>query len=250
MRNVWLLWVTGLGLVAGVNPSAPHAAESATRAAGAQPANLDRDPYLVGHWSFEEVSGKTAADSSQHRRPATFVGSGSFEVHSASGRDGRAVQLEGTDEHLKVSGFKGVLGTAPRTLAAWIKTKSTSGEVLSWGSNEHGQMWTLGFIRGRIGVTPKGGYLYMQAAIHDDTWHHVAVVVAEASPPNLHDHVKLYLDGQPAQIHDIGLLDLWPIETGSDLDVRIGRRFKGLLDDVRIYERALSDDEIQHLFRL
>ena len=53
-----------------------------------------------------------------------------------------------------------------------------------------------------------------------------------------------------AEIHDIGLLDLWPIDTGSDLDVRIGRRFKGLIDDVRIYDRALSEDEIKTLFEL
>jgi hypothetical protein len=109
-------------------------------------------------------------------------------------------------------------------------------------------MWTLGFIRERIGVTPKGGYLYINPEIHDDVWHHVAVVVQDAELPNLHDDVKLYLNGELAEIHDIGLLDLWPIETGSDLDVRIGRGFQGAIDDLRIYDRALSDKEINDLF--
>jgi hypothetical protein len=78
----------------------------------------------------------------------------------------------------------------------------------------------------------------------------MAVVVVEAELPNLHDDVRLYKDGTLAEIHDIGLLDLWPIETGNKLNVTIGRRFKGLVDDVRIYDRPLSEDEIKAIFTL
>ena len=100
------------------------------------------------------------------------------------------------------------------------------------------------------GVTPNGGYLYMNEQTNDDQWHHVAVVVQEAELPNLHDDVKLYLDGVPAEIHDIGLLDLWPIETGDEMDVRIGQGYRGLIDDLRIYDRALTDEEINAIYRL
>jgi hypothetical protein len=127
---------------------------------------------------------------------------------------------------------------------------ATTGEIVSWGTNDFGRMWTFGFVRGRIGVTPHGGYLYMNAETHDDQWHHVAVVVRRAEAPNLYDDVTLFLDGEVAGIHDIGLLDLWPIDTGDELDVRIGRNFKGLIDDLRIYSRTLSEDEIHALFTL
>ncbi len=90
----------------------------------------------------------------------------------------------------------------------------------------------------------------MQEEIGDGEWHHVAAVVREGSPPNLHDHVTLYKDGELAQIHDIGLLDLWPIDTGDALDLRIGDEFEGAIDDLRIYDRALSDEEIEALFNL
>jgi hypothetical protein len=90
----------------------------------------------------------------------------------------------------------------------------------------------------------------MNDPVDDDKWHHMAVVIKEAELPNLHDDVVLYKDGTIAEVHDIGLLDLWPIDTGSDLDVRIGLEFKGLIDDVRIYDRALSDQEVLALFRL
>jgi len=212
-----------------------------------KPRNLDRDSHLVGWWNFDESSGRVANDSSQHPHNGDLKGGLSFDKSTVPGRIGSALNFPGVAS-VEVTGYKGVSGTHVRTIAAWIKTNSPQGEVVSWGSDDYGKMWTLGFIRGRIGVTPKGGYLYINPEIHDDRWHHVAAVVEDAELPNLHDHVKLYLNGELAEIHDIGLLDLWPIETGSDLDVRIGRGFQGAIDDLRIYDRALSDKEISDLF--
>ncbi|HPC95613.1 MAG TPA: LamG domain-containing protein [Sedimentisphaerales bacterium] len=214
------------------------------------PITLDTDPNLAAWWKFDETAGKIAADASKHERVAAFTAELSFDKNSAAGRIGQAVRLDGGEGYLTVTKYKGIGGTRPRTLAAWIKTATASGEIVSWGAVDFGKMWTLGFIRGRVGVTPHGGYLYMNAETHDDRWHHVAVVVRQAETPNLYDDVTLYLDGQVAVIHDIGLLDLWPIDTGDELDVRIGRNFKGLIDDLRIYSRVLSEDEIHALFTL
>jgi hypothetical protein len=209
--------------------------------------SLDADSHLVGWWKFDETSGKSAADSSTKGHAGVLEGGLSFETQSAPGRVGTAVSLGGKDGCVKIAGFKGVTGTQPRTIAAWIKTASPSGEIVSWGLDDYGKKWTMSFIRARVGVTPRGGYYYMKAAVNDNAWHHVAAVLKEGSPPNLHDDAKLYKDGAPAEVDDIGLLDLWPIETGESQDVRIGWRFKGLIDDLRLYDRALSDDEIKAL---
>ena len=216
-------------------------------AVAAPPATLDTDPNLCARWTFDETSGKIAADASKQKRNGTLEGGLSFDKHSAPGRIGKALRLDGKG-FVEATGYKGVTGTAPRTVAAWVKTKAANGRIVAWGHEDFGKMWTVGFIRGRLGVTPKGGYLYMNPAIHNDAWHHVAVVVVEAKLPNLYDHVRLYLDGEPAPIHDIGLLDLWPVDTGSDRNVRIGEGFSGLIDDLRIYDRALSDKEVKALF--
>jgi hypothetical protein len=242
-----LLLLSAIGLlgleIAAVGRAAPAPAE--------QPkvANLDTDAHLVGWWKFDDASGATAADSSKQGRKGTLQGGLSFDKDSAPGRMGKALKLDGKEGFVQITGYKGIGGTSPRTVCAWIRTKAAGGEILSWGQRDFGKMWTFCFIRGRVGVTPKGGYLYMGDATNDDVWHHVAAVVEEAARPNLHDNVKLYKDGEPAKIDDIGLLDLWPIETGSEQDVRIGWKFSGLLDDVRIYERALSEDEIKALWR-
>jgi hypothetical protein len=214
-----------------------------------KPKTLDNDPNLVAWWRFNETTGKTAVESSPHDRTGTLTGNLSFDENSADGRIGKALKLDGKD-YVQITKYKGVTGTRPRTVAAWLKTGKPQGEIISWGADDYGKMWIFRFIRGRVGVTPSGGYLYMKAETHDSEWHHVAVVVHEAELPNLYDDVTLYKDGEIAEIHDIGLLDLWPIDTGNDIDVRIGRRFAGLLDDVRLYDRALSDEEVKAIFQL
>ncbi|HOK77905.1 MAG TPA: LamG domain-containing protein [Verrucomicrobiota bacterium] len=215
-----------------------------------RPVPLDSDPHLIGWWKFDEIDGNKALDSSGHGHDAFIEGGASLKTQSVPGRMGNSLMFVEQGPVVRVPGFKGVTGTAPRTVCAWVKTSADSGEIVSWGSNDFGKMWIFGHVRGRIGVTPKGGYLYINDSIADDNWHHVAVVVHEAEKPNLHDDVRLFKDGVPAVIHDIGLLDLWPIDTGSDIEVRIGRGFKGLIDDLRIYDRALSEEELTALFKL
>lgn len=222
-----------------------------TVAAGAdKPATLDTDPNLAAWWEFDEVAGRIAADSSGHKHNGTLQGELSFDKSSAPGKAGEALRLDGKESWMEIKNYKGIAGTRPRTVAAWIKTTAAKGEILSWGTEDFGQMFIFGYIRGRIGVTPDGGYLYMNPETNDDKWHHVAAVVRRAELPSLGNDVGLYLDGQPAEIHDIGLLDLWPIQTGDKLDVRVGRGFAGSLDDLRMYDRPLSDEEIKALFEL
>jgi hypothetical protein len=210
--------------------------------------SLDTDPNLVGWWKFDDISGTTAADSSRHKRNGQLKGGLSFKENSVTGRIGKALKLDGEDDYVQITGYKGVTGTGPRTVSAWIKTTSPRSEFISWGLDDFGQMFIFGIIRGQ-GMTPNGGYLYGKSKVHDDEWHHVVVVMDDVELPNLQNDVRLYEDGERAEIHDIGLLDLWPINTGSKLDVSIGRRLNGLIDDVRIYDRPLSEDEVRTLFK-
>jgi hypothetical protein len=217
-----------------------------------KPKTLDTDPNLVGWWKFDETAGKTASDSSRFKHNGTLKGELSFDKNSADGKIGKALRLGGKEDMVEIKDYKGITGIKPRSVTAWIKTNKTDGEIVAWGENDFGGMFYCRHIRGRIGVTPDGGYLYMKEYTNDDKWHHIAAVVIEApddSPgPNLHDHVKLYKDGELAIIDDIGLLDLWPLTTGKEIDVRIGRRYIGLLDDLRLYDRPLSENEVKAIF--
>jgi len=240
-----------IGLLCGsVCNAAAQDAVGPAKTAQIKKAPLDSHPKLAGWWRFEEASGGATADSSGHGRSGTLEGGSSFEICSVPGRIGKAIRFGGSNEYIQIKGYKGVTGQGPRTVAAWIKTASSDGSIVAWGADGAGKLWQFGYIRGGLGVNPKGGYLYMKRATADDVWHHVVVVVGDASPPNLHDDVKLFIDGEVAEIDDIGLLDLWPIDTGDKMDVTIGQGFKGVIDEVRLYELALSEDEIKDLFKL
>ncbi len=210
---------------------------------------LDKDPALEGWWQFDQEKGAVAKDSSPHGRDGFLSEGFSFDKSSERGRFGYALRFDGRS-YVTARGYKGVLGTAPRTVCLWIKTKERRGDLVTWGLEDAGHYFRVGHIRGRPGVTPYGGYLYIRDFVNDDKWHHFAVVVGEAELPNLHDNVTLYLDGEPAVIDDIGLLDLWPIETEAGRDVTIGKGFSGLIDEVRIYSRALSEDEIRAIYEV
>lgn len=217
--------------------------------AGDKSGTLDNDPTLAGWWKFDETSGNIASDFSKHNRQGTLMEGLSFNKNSTPGRISKALKFNGKG-FVEIKGYKGITGTKPRTVAVWIKTENDKGEIISWGEDDFGKMFTLRHVRRRIGIIPNGGYLYVNDKTDDNKWHHFAVVVEDVELPNLHDDVKLYLDGEPAEIHDIGLLDLWPIDTGKDFNVTIGKDFEGLIDDVRIYDRPLSEDEIRMLYNL
>lgn len=209
---------------------------------------LDKDPHLMGWWKFDETTGNIASDSSRHKRNATLDDELTFEKASVDGKVGKAVKLA-RGEAIDVKGYKGVTGTGPRTVAVWIKTKERRGDIVVWGEHDSGKQFCFRHIRGRIGMTPFGGYYYMKEYTDDDKWHHIAVVVKEAELPNLYDDIVLYLNGEVAELDDIGLLGLLPVETAEKDDVRIGDGYEGLLDDLRIYSRALSINEIKAIYQ-
>ena len=183
MSGYRLLALSGVllaGLLSGTSPAAEN-----------KP-SLDADTHLLAWWKFDEIAGTIAADASPYSRKGTLEGGLAFDSASVPGRFGKAVQLDGKGQAIRISGFKGIAGPRPRTVSAWVKTTTPGGEIVSWGSNDAGRMFNMSFIRSRIGLSPKGGYLYMKAPVHDDAWHHVAIVVRQAEEPNLHDDVKLY----------------------------------------------------------
>lgn len=216
----------------------------------AGPVNLDTDPHLVGWWKLDDTTGKAVSDSSGKGHNGAIDGGASFDANSAPGRSGKALRLD-DGEAITITGYKGVLGPSPRTITAWVKTDQARGMIMSWGMDEGGKQWNFRIMGRGIWADPKGGYLYTDEIIHDDQWHHVAVVVRQAEgEPTLLNDVTLYRDGVVQEIHDIGLLHMYAINTEAGRDVQIGAGFKGLIDDVRLYDRALSESEIAALANL
>ena len=207
------------------------------------------DPTLIGWWKFDERSGTTAVDYSGYDRHGRLHG----DPQWVAGYDGGALEFDGSGDYVNIDGWKGILGSHAITVSAWVKTTSTatasgSNEIVGWGPNTARQRFSFRINDGRLRTEHQGGNVQGSTNLADGEWHHVGVTVKENSTVS-YPEVKLYLDGQDNTIPSTDP-DAYNITAAED--VSIGRRpalndrfFDGLIDEVRIYNRALTQDEIQ-----
>jgi len=134
---------------------------------------------------------------------------------------------------------------------AWIKTTEI-GDWISWGQNTNTQKW-IGRINesagnGAVGAyrtEVSGGYIISTTVLTDGEWHHVTSVLESDGSPTVED-VKMYVDGaleavsgfKPVGIDTVGGRNVWIGDGHHD------RPWLGPIDDVRIYNRALTKLEI------
>ncbi len=221
-------------------------------------ANTGGTGPLQGHYDFQG----NLDDSSSYARDLTIVGGFSpvFTEDRNSNVSG-AYQAPGSSGNYLKSSYKGIGGNSERTVTAWIKTTTAGSRktVVSWGKNSFGAMFNVMVHNGNIRV--EGGSCNVQnddstvTPLDNDTWRHIAVTYNPEDGDKL-SNVKLYIDGvcytnQP----DAGSSynsELTAINTNNtENDVQIGNAsynsnyyWRGQLDDIRIYSKALSPEEI------
>jgi len=202
---------------------------------------------LQAHYAFE---GNTN-DSTGNARHGTPMGHPTF----AEGPLGQALKLRGLNDYVLIESsfvlpvysaalwFRVEGGTGSQDLLSIHNSVGTSdmhGILLEVGSN--GQ---LRFLH-RFPFTAGGSNLYTTTAYNEGTWHHVAVVKSA-------DTMALYVDGQQAgSAADATQFDqpLGCITLGVLTRNQLLRYFSGSMDDVRIYDRALSPEEVAGLAQM
>ncbi len=236
------------------------------------------------HWSFDEGSGTSAADTGRTlagnwdatlRFQARPDGS-PLATHGPSwteGRFGGGIRFNGTSASAE-SLFPGITGTSPRTVALWVKLpEDLVGDeghgILSWGSSKTGDIWQLsangvaaagGLGAIRVG-TYHGGMIIGRTDLRDGKWHHIAVVMYGGDQPNLATNVLLYVDGRlerPSR-RTFTRIDTEPGPPGEG--VRLGRNaalsaegepnrfFRGTVDEVYIFDSPLTHGEVMNLMQ-
>jgi len=199
---------------------------------------------LVGHWQFEG----NFDDSSGNGRHGTAMGSPAF----VPGKVGQAIELLGLNDYVEITGYKGILGPNAITVTAWIKTTNTetgtaSNSIVGWGPNVDCQRFGFRVNNGRLRTEHQAGNVQGDSNVADGEWHHAAVTV-QANSTISYPEVVLYLNG----IDDTRpSTDPNAFALAAGEDVSIGRRpsnddrfFTGQIDDVRIYDRVLTQEEI------
>jgi len=201
---------------------------------------------LVSHWEFEDnYLDSVSSNNGQGINGPFFV----------QGKFGKAIQLDGIDDYinLPVSDNLGLINQI--TLSAWIKTSSSTyqgiikrGESSSsaitseymLSTNSDGEV-SLGCGSGNSTFT----YAHSNMMVNDGTWHHIAAIVDDEN-----NEIKIYIDGGFDDSGNIHFDIIYKNSNYQFIGTQAGtyRSFDGLIDDVRIYNRALSSSEINELY--
>jgi hypothetical protein len=205
---------------------------------------------LLGYWKFEEGTGTTTADSG----PGGFTGTllnGPTWVSGAVGH--YALQFDGSNDRVDIGNPAPFQMTGPMTISAWVYPFSIgdSGRIVSkqggngsrgWSLNtESANTWTL-----QVAPSLTSVFSCSYPGVALNTWTHLTGVYDPYDQVN-GPIMKLYLNG----VMVTNVVDGVPnAQTDSGLNVAIGsrptgdNRFNGVIDEVRVYSRALSDAEV------
>jgi hypothetical protein len=197
---------------------------------------------LVGWWRLDEGSGTTAFDSSSNGNDASFEGSPAWVE---DGKFGKALKFDGSSDYLAAPDSESLdINADQLSIAAWI-----NGE--DWPAANH--------IVRKIADTGTGS-IYM-IRVQPDTMRVYLntsageTIVQGTTVLNTNEwyHVALIYDGAEARIYVNGQLDVSMNVSGeltqSNNELRIGRGepagyFVGMIDDVRLYNHALTESEL------
>ncbi len=195
---------------------------------------------LVAAYGFDEGAGTTAADASGNSRTATLKNCN----WTTSGKYGRALSFNGNNSFLNASS-NGLPNTdTPKTIAYWAyttaKITSTQSAVTIANSTQQASIQP-GYKDSQAGVRQYGN-LWLVAGVQPSTkaWHHYAYTYDGQT------HV-LYIDGK--QVSTSTILPIAASPTAFEIGRGVGgtEYFKGIIDEVVVYSRALSLTEIQAL---
>ncbi|MDR4497616.1 MAG: fibronectin type III domain-containing protein [Candidatus Scalindua sp.] len=191
---------------------------------------------LIGYWKFNEGSGTTVEDSSGNGNEGTIIGNATW----TTGKNGGGLDFDGSDDYVDVGDID---LTDAFTIAAWIK-KSGMGKNMIVGKSYH----TYQFF-----VSPAGGLAYQRnsgtpldfnAKLEIETWYHVAVTFDTTNGMVMYlDGSKVVTDSDTSTTNESDFVTKIGASDGTAQDF-----FNGTIDDVLLYKRALSAEEILDLY--
>lgn len=213
-----------------------------------EPSFYTFDDALIAHWPLDETSANSATDYQGGNH--AVLNNGAIWQPTA-GRVGGALYFDGNDDFIETPQSE-VFSLDNFTLSIWVKHDPQCGgwtaimEHNRYQSNHIGLFLTPGDCFPLFQWNNWNGNYSLSASnsLNDGQWHHIAAVY-DGNQLN----TRLYVDGVlQAEKNNV------TATTPRFDDFRIGGKndggetFHGSLDEIRIYDRALSSDEVQQLF--
>ncbi|MCA8999312.1 MAG: DUF1553 domain-containing protein [Planctomycetaceae bacterium] len=209
---------------------------------------LPEEPLL--QFSFDEGEGTTIKDAVDTARQGTIQGKTVWET----GRFGKCLKLDGTT-FVDLGNLASFERTEQFSYGGWIfPEKTPSGAILARMDNNNGfRGYDLLLSGGAVEVhmihkwPGNAVKVRTKKALEADKWQHVFATYDGSSKAA---GVKIYVDGEQweTNVEQDGLTDTIKTEKSLLIGSRHpDSRYKGLIDDVRIFEKTLAPDQVQAL---
>jgi hypothetical protein len=202
---------------------------------------VNAEPNPVSWWKFDEGSGSIAYDSNGNNN-GTITGA----TWSDDSRRGMCLSFDGSGDYVALYSF--TVNANNGTISLWFKTSAdfsanygSQGNLISQNNRYHSYLAVVGNGTGPYGIvgetnTNDNYFVIIQVAPAGE-WNHIAVSFYNRT-------AKTYLNGE--------LIDTRLVSDPYLTLDRIGgitqEFFNGLIDEVRIYNRALSAEEVEELY--
>jgi len=223
---------------------------------------------LVGNWTFNgpDMNWTSATAGSAYDRSGSYA-TGTLTNMSRSsspvpGISGQALSFDGVDDYVNVSDSNSLDPSTAVTISAWVKPSSLNGDCDTVGGDMIIQKWnnwpangqyvfcayTGGYLRALFSDGATGGAIATNAgAVSTGTWQHVVVTFDAGA-------VNFYVNGSNVKSGSVPPTSLRTTDYTDDnlyISSDFGSTwiFPGLIDEVRLYNRALTASEIQQLYQ-
>src|SRR3989344_5667051 len=204
---------------------------------------------LEGYWNMNESAWAGVAGEVKDMSINANNGVRSGDATTTTGKYGRGGTLDGTGDYVDLGSNTSLRVTTQFTIGAWIKANAdvtTYRTIFAKGS------WTTGAIQllleqstGKLFFEHNDGSAIVRSstALNDNVWHHV-VGTYDTTANEMKVYVDGVLEGTETETVDVSSTALTNyVGIRSD-----GLPFIGLIDDLRVYSRALSASEVSQLY--
>jgi len=205
---------------------------------------VDQTSGPIAEWRFSEGAGTVARDATGNGHDGAIDG-----AKWVNGQDGSGLLFDG-NAMLTVADSPSLDLTEEVTIALWLRltastrtwqslvTKFLGNQCRNYGIYLRPDATGPGFSASFANAPYRHTDLAAAQSFEDGQWHHLAATVSL-----LGRKVRLFVDGDIVAERTI---DLGPMLT-NDEPLRIGQGCRAVIDDVRLYGRALRLDEIRSL---
>ena len=208
------------------------------------------DESLILYLSFDETKDRTVNDHSQYGNNGKLVGTPAL----VEGKFGKALKFNGRSDWVEIPHDNSLTVDKNVTVMAWIKTPRHGGPsgslsqcIVAKSDNPRSYSLYTEKVTGALHLSisdSRGSYSHQNVTLN--RWQHVAAQVDNG----IH---RYWINGKSAGVYPVdatlpGRADTAPVRVGYGHDTippnAPDRHFLGLIDELRIWNRALSEDEI------